>query len=180
MGTRKNRIANGLCGTCGKNAIVDKTECDSCTKTRSDREKERYKNYNAKRLKDRRDFRIANGLCSRCGEPSFGKSNCNSCLEKQYEYRKKIKDQVYNAYGGYKCNCCGETTEFFLTLDHINNDGAEHRKMINGNPKKRGGNNCSMYRWIIKNNYPPILQVLCFNCNCGKKINGGVCPHKTI
>jgi hypothetical protein len=33
---------------------------------------------------------------------------------------------VLAAYGG-KCVCCGEAEEAFLTLDHVNNDGKQHR-----------------------------------------------------
>src|SRR3990167_45517 len=43
---------------------------------------------------------------------------------------RELKDQVYAAYGGYKCSCpkceyrfgCDEK---FLSIDHIENDGAE-------------------------------------------------------
>ena len=34
-----------------------------------------------------------------------------------------------------------------------------------------------MYGWLRRNSYPEGFQVLCHNCNLGKKINGGVCPH---
>ena len=90
----------------------------------------------------------------------------------QKAYRTRIKDAVYGAYGGYKCVCSGEECKTFLTIDHINNDGAANRKVI-GN---RGG--VGIYLWIIKNNFPPGFQVLCFNCNHGKQLNGGICPHK--
>ncbi len=36
----------------------------------------------------------------------------------------------------------------------------------------------SLYRWIIKNNFPEEFQILCFNCNSGRHINGGICPHE--
>lgn len=97
---------------------------------------------------------------------------------KQYTriHRRKQKHQCYMAYGGYKCACppCGETNPKFLTLDHINNDGASHRRSLSKKKVKAGP---SLYTWIIKNNFPPLFQVLCYNCNCGKNINRGVCPH---
>jgi len=32
------------------------------------------------------------------------------------------------------------------------------------------GTGATLYRWIIKNNFPPnIFQVLCFNCNSKKR-----------
>lgn len=93
-------------------------------------------------------------------------------LTKMREYRERIKDAVFQAYGGYVCACCGETEKRFLTIDHVNNDGNKHRKEIGF----RGG--IGMYLWIHKNNFPPDFQVLCFNCNHGKQLNGGVCPHQ--
>lgn len=81
------------------------------------------------------------------------------------------KDAVMEMYGG-KCNCCGETIRKFLTLDHVNNDGAEQRKTIKNEKVYR-----KLFREkIIDNRY----QVLCFNCNSGRHINKGVCPHKDI
>lgn len=90
----------------------------------------------------------------------------------QREYSKKRRDLVFSEYGGYRCSCsgCNETNPKFLTLDYINNDGAAHRKQC--------GAGTGTYNWIIKNHFPPIFQVLCYNCNCGKNVNGGVCPHK--
>ena len=74
-------------------------------------------------------------------------------------------------YGG-KCACCGESELDFLTIDHIYNDGNEHRKKFNIGPGKE------TYRWLRRNDYPDGFQVLCFNCNLGKRINKGICPHK--
>jgi hypothetical protein len=30
----------------------------------------------------------------------------------------------------------------------------------------------------VKNAFPDTITLLCFNCNCGKGRNKGVCPHK--
>jgi len=93
-------------------------------------------------------------------------------VAKQTAYRKRVKDACYAAYGGYKCSCCGEQEESFLCLDHINNDGYAHRKQIG----HRGG--IGIYLWIIRNQFPPCFQVLCYNCNQGKRLHNGVCPHQ--
>lgn len=82
----------------------------------------------------------------------------------------EAKRLVFNEYGR-ACVCCGEDGESFLTIDHINNDGAEHRRRI-GN----GG----LYRWLIKNEFPKDnFQTLCYNCNNSKRVNKGICAHKT-
>lgn len=91
---------------------------------------------------------------------------------------KEIKDMVFNAYGGYRCNCCGETIQEFLTIDHVNNDGAKHRKEICGEKKASGK---KVYRWIVNHGFPEGFQVLCMNCNWGRAHSPNhVCPHKKV
>jgi hypothetical protein len=90
----------------------------------------------------------------------------------------KLKREVMDHYGG-RCACCGETELAFLAIDHIDGNGAEHRREIaaeKGSQWLQAGHNT--YRWLRKNNYPEGFQVLCANCNCGKHWNGGVCPHE--
>ena len=99
------------------------------------------------------------GLASRCKE-------CQSGLYKQLLAR--LRKIVIDGYGG-KCQCCNETIERFLTVDHPNNDGRKDR-----------GNMSRMYRKIIRLNFPEEYRLLCFNCNCGRQVNGGTCPHKTV
>jgi hypothetical protein len=70
------------------------------------------------------------------------------------------------------CACCGESQIEFLTLDHINNDGNSHRKEI-------GFGGSGLYRWAESHGYPPVLQVMCMNCNWGKRLLG-YCPHKNL
>jgi hypothetical protein len=86
------------------------------------------------------------------------------------EYRLALKHQVMNGYGG-ACACCGESEIAFLTIDHINNDGAEHRRSSKFAKANR------LYRWLRDNNYPQGFQVLCSNCNTAKNVVG-VCPHQ--
>lgn len=86
-----------------------------------------------------------------------------------------LKDKrsiVFAAYGN-KCVCCGEAHWEFLTVDHISNNGREHRK---NNPTASSG--VGFYRWIIKNNFPSDLQLLCANCHIAKS-RGIICPHKS-
>jgi hypothetical protein len=92
------------------------------------------------------------------------------------EYRAKVRTEAFAHYGT-TCYCCGEQNTLFLTLGHINNDGAEHRRILKKTGLKTVGGH-SLYLWLKRNAYPPLpLQVECFNCNCAKQRNGGVCPH---
>ena len=110
------------------------------------------------------------GQCSYCSNMAItGKRRCDECSQKNKCQKQLLRQEVFNAYGGPICNCCGETIDRFLTLDHVNNDGKEHRKKVG---------DTSVMRWLKKNNFPPGFQVLCFNCNFGKYLNNGNCPHK--
>lgn len=88
--------------------------------------------------------------------------------ERVKKYYKNKRSKVLDHYGN-KCACCGETNPKFLTIDHINNDGSKHRKLINSS---------RLCPWLVKNNYPDNFQILCWNCNHGKQLNNGICPHK--
>ena|SRR3990167_4495384 len=48
-----------------------------------------------------------------------------------------------------------------LSIDHINNDGAEHRKLI----KRK-----NIYKWLVDHNFPEGFQVYCMNHNFKKQI----------
>lgn len=93
-------------------------------------------------------------------------------LQDNKEYHQQYRLAVLNAYcgGTPKCKCCGEANIEFLTLDHTENDGSLHRKVI-------GIGGLHLYRWAKKNGYPNTLQVLCRNCNWAKHAYGE-CPHQ--
>lgn len=180
---RSKKIAEGLCGNCGKNPYVpDRKECESCLRKRRERQKKEYHSgrhsKTKKALADRRQRFKEKGMCVRCGKnkPKKDKLSCAICLKRQIDRQRELKDIVFKAYGGYRCNCCGESTPEFLMLDHVNNDGAKHRREVFKG--RRNGTGRAMYLWIIRNQFPDIFQVLCANCNWGKKMNDGICPHK--
>lgn len=81
----------------------------------------------------------------------------------------KIKTDTISAYGG-KCSCCGETELRFLTIDHMEGNGREHRKKI--------GRGWRFYIWLSKRGYPTKgYRLLCYNCNCARG-QYGECPHE--
>jgi hypothetical protein len=75
-------------------------------------------------------------------------------------------------YGGVVCACCGETEFSMLTIDHINQDGAAHRREVSTALSK-------IFAWLKQHGWPDGYRVLCFNCNIASYRNGGVCPHKS-
>lgn len=90
-------------------------------------------------------------------------------VRKNKEYRKRVRLEAIQHYGG-KCVCCGESHVEFLCFDHINNNGAEHRKKM---PDR------SIAPWLRRNNYPEGFRVLCHNCNMAIGIYG-YCPHEEV
>lgn len=87
------------------------------------------------------------------------------------KYKHQVKEEVYQHYCKGKPKCMGvkddgTLCEFddmrALSIDHINSDGAEQRKVV----KSKG---IDYYRWIKKNDYPSDLQVLCMNCQWIKR-----------
>jgi hypothetical protein len=115
---------------------------------------------------------------------------CTECREwrKKYTSDRRLTDRTFredqveivirrhaelravclHAYGD-RCVCCGETIKEFLTFEHRNNDGAAHRAQIG-----KGG---AILRWLIKNNFPDTIEILCWNCQWGRRLCG-TCPHQ--
>ena len=82
----------------------------------------------------------------------------------------RLRHEAILAYGGYRCACCGIREALFLTIDHVNDGGARHRRQV--------GASVDFFKWLKRNGYPKGFQVLCSNCNSGRHRNGGCCPHK--
>jgi hypothetical protein len=82
--------------------------------------------------------------------------------------REDAKRKVFEYYG-VTCACCGESCLLFLTVEHIDGGGRKHRKTMGAQ---------TIYVWLVNNGFPEGFEILCYNCNCGKRVNGGVCPHQ--
>ena len=85
------------------------------------------------------------------------------------DWWRQLRLEVLAALGGV-CACCGESHVEFLTVDHVNGDGAEERKKI--------GTSTNFFVYVKRSGYPrDRYQVLCYNCNCSKG-HYGYCPHE--
>ncbi len=153
----------GICTKCtGPRDRDDRVYCEAC--------REYFKEHDRKRDADpeRRKRKVEGNRALRESNPAKYNRIAKYSLD-------RLRRKVYEAYGD-KCVCCGESNPLFLTIDHINNDGAQHRRALNR--RRRGSDTGAILRWARDNNYPDTLQLLCWNCNCGRQRNGGVCPHK--
>ena len=151
----QNKRKQGLCFRCDQPAVADTSLCEVHTAKR-------------KEYKQRRTER---GICQDCTQMAAeGHKLCTPCLNKNKEKNRVLKKEVLQAYGGFRCSCpggCTETHIRFLTIDHIHNDGAKHRREIGS---------VNIYTWLKNNNYPPGFRVLCMNCNWARRT--GPCPHE--
>ena len=157
--SRRFYFEQGLCTYCGKNKVENTMTCLKCRKY----------------LKEIRLRNLARGICVRCANPVAynGSNRCNDCIERYRKFQKvqviKDKTEVMNHYGG-KCVCCSESNVRFLTLDHTNNDGQEHRAKV--------GTGSALYQYLLRYNFQSEyeLRVLCYNCNMARR--SGDCPHE--
>lgn len=171
----RQRVAKGFCINCAKVRITPpKQACDAC----------RAKQRAAQRKLSQQ--RQQAGHCNRCGKgrPISGGTHCKECRARwregymkphgyrpvRAERRQLLKQLVMESYGGTRCACCGETGIAFLTIDHIEGKGRQHRKMI-----RRKGE--TFYRWLKVHNFPPGYRGLCMNCNCSLAWFR-YCPHQ--
>jgi hypothetical protein len=118
---------------------------------------------------------LAKGMCYEC----YSKSRYWNDPEKMQAIarergtaaRKELRDELLAAYGG-KCAClkCPETNSDFLTLEHINGGGKEHREKVGSHA----------YADLRRRGFPQDgYTLLCWNCNTGSRFTG-ICPHMVV
>ena len=89
--------------------------------------------------------------------------------------RTKMRQDAFRAYSRGvtpSCECCEETEEVFLCLDHPSGNGKEHRAEL-GVP----ASGAPFFEALHRAGYPPGLRILCCNCNMATRY-GRVCPHQ--
>jgi hypothetical protein len=163
--TFDSRKRQGLCTRCGVNPLGEKwVTCHAC-----------HEDHRKKVLKIREERKQA-GLCDNCGQHPRrpGVSTCSDCgrhfSSKTTKKYKESREECIKNYGA-KCKCCGTSTAKYLQLDHVNNDGKEHRRYLYGRNK-----GSDLYTWACRNNFPSMLQLLCANCHQAKTHHGGCSP----
>jgi len=72
------------------------------------------------------------------------------------EYKRALRVKVLRHYGNGKLACvrCGFDDRRALSIDHINGNGAEHRRALTE----------EISVWLTARNYPLGFQTLCMNC----------------
>jgi hypothetical protein len=90
-------------------------------------------------------------------------------MKSNRNHRLRVRQKVLVRYG-HSCACCGERRRAFLTLDHVKNDGSLERRRIL--------NTYTLYLRVLRfAGRSSRYQLLCWNCNEAKRIEGR-CPHQ--
>lgn len=151
--------AHGICVDCASAMATNGLCCAECARKRADRSAARTQEHASHRK------------CTRCGGQLDNDSKqCNECSATRRAHHLALKMSAITAYGKI-CKCCAYSDVRALTIDHINGDGAAHRRA--------NGIKCpaSFYRWLQLNQHPAGFQTLCYNCNHAKGTYK-TCPHQ--
>lgn len=103
-------------------------------------------------------------------------------IDYNHKYIKTLREEVFGALCSSRqttkeCRCCGSKTA--LTLEHINQNGIEERRVLaNGPITKRPANHKTLR--MIRDGELSLenYEILCIMCNMATYNNGGICPHK--
>ena len=115
---------------------------------------------------------LSRGMCHQCyakarywDDPEKYRAEAKAA---QARSRKRVRDQMVDAYGG-KCACprCPETNPAFLTLEHVDRSGKQHRAEVGSHT----------YADLRRRGWPQEgFTLLCWNCNAMTRF-GKPCPH---
>jgi len=172
-----------ICSRCGmEHSNIGFKRCSACREYMR-----KYKApYRARRVLDRQPGSCTRADCGRPVEdPSF--KLCTRCRQSERDRIEKdpthnlktrtnnlrLKRIVVEHYGG-SCACCAVEFVEFLTVDHILGDGQHH--LLPCGSRYVG---TALYRWLIRNNFPPGFRVLCISCNMALG-HHGYCPHSNL
>lgn len=155
----------GCCTECGESRVeflaVDHVMKDGSLHRRSVGKDSVYRDI--KRLGFPSDrFRV---LCHNHNEGTSRRTEVTSKAARHY---RRLRERLLNGLGG-ACECCGETDQRFLCLDHVEGKGIDHYRSLG--PMR-------VYREVIAAGFPrDKFRALCFNCN--KALGSyGKCPHE--
>ncbi len=159
------RETAGLCRTCGiQPRVAGKTRCAQCAEHEAIKSKE-ARNQRSTKIKAYHNERARVKQAEyRLLHPEEAKA---TAIKSQLKLRMEVLSH-YGKEGRPECVCCGENIFGLLTLGHIERGHGNEDRKTNG----------TRYNWLRRAGFPVGYQTECYNCNCGKEKNGGICPHQ--
>lgn len=100
-------------------------------------------------------------LCHNCNSLKSWPKRTSRSRNSSRKAEALLKEEVVFHYSGgsRKCAICGRDNIHVLTLDHLGQDGATHRRSL----KVTGG--VQLYWKLRQAGFPPGYRILCFSCN---------------
>jgi len=108
--------------------------------------------------------RSCNGACYGCHNQSIkssekaGGSRYLAKLDRNKKAKATRKAKVFDHYGR-SCSICGFSDMRALTIDHMGQDGSDHKT-----PSGKRIRGFLLYRWLIRHGFPKGFRTLCCNC----------------
>lgn len=102
--------------------------------------------------------------------------------DRRRQRQTEIRDAVQEHYGGVCAECgAGGVLGFELQLDHVNDDGAEHRRWLIEEQGLKTPSGRPFYAWLYRSGFPkkPELQLLCQSCHHNKTYPNRLDESKT-
>lgn len=149
------RVSVKECTKCGEvKSLSDFHKAKNCkdghqSRCKSCANKNALANYH-----ENREARLTN---KRANAAKHRTRNSKAQRERQIRYRQQVMEHYCD--GEPYCKGCGVMNIEVLTIDHIDENGAKHRKQ---EPAQR------CFGWWIRNGFPEGYQILCWNCNNAK------------
>lgn len=136
-------------------AEINKQKCNKYGNKYYLNNKQKINEYSLKYQKENRD--TYNSYMRNYLQNNYRQKYKEIALRKNTE----IKQIVLSHYSNGKCICtkCGFSDIRALSIDHIDGGGYLHCRLTSD----------SLYRWLIKNNFPEGFQTLCMNCQFIKR-----------
>lgn len=108
-----------------------------------------------------RRYRVRNGDVIRAKARAYKALNKAAVYAQGRRHREAVRREAIEKYGG-ACVRCGIEDWRLLCFDHVNDDGNAMRGTLH--PVSA----TDFVKWLRKQGWPPIVQLLCYNCNALK------------
>lgn len=175
MGGKRNHLYDSMCRKCRvqykKQRFEKMTDEQKRQKMDADNSRRKTESYRQREREQNKGLyqRITEEQKQLRRENVKRYSQTERAKERRRIVRRNLRLEFIQVYGG-KCECCGETTTEFLTIEHVNGGGRQQRKTMNTE---------RLLRKLKKDGWgkKPEYALLCFNCNQAKGAYG-YCPHQ--
>ena len=126
-------------------------------------DKREYRANNREQIKEyNREWQASNRERIKASRRDYEARNQERITSYQHKRRTDDNRELLELLGN-ECKCCGEAYLPALAVDHVNGDGAEHKKELRYNPS-----HSYFLKHLKAGTLKRPIQLLCHNCNIAK------------